>query len=58
MHQRALAANYYCKTHPWVLDHNHERGHCFKAATDASVAMLLSDGYQSFILLGVKQMCS
>ena len=27
---------------------------CFKAATDVSVAMLLSAGYQSLILLGVK----
>ena len=37
-----------------MLDHNDERGHCFKAATDDCAAMLLSAGYQSLILIGVK----
>ena len=37
-----------------MLDHNHERGHCFKAATDDSVATLLSVDCQSLVPIGVK----
>ena len=47
-------ATYYCNSKTHTLDHNHEQGHCFKAAPNASVDMLLSGGYQSLVLLGVK----
>ena len=33
----APLATYYLKLIPCSLDENHERGHCFKAATDVDV---------------------